>query len=189
MRRREFIALVGVGAAVGRSRLRAQQAANKIHTIGLLQGSKNENTAAFAQGLRDLGYIEGQNARVEARFFGTALDRIDNLAKQLVDIQCGVIVAAGPQAIKAARAATRTIPVVGIDLESDPVSSGWATSLGRPGGNFTGMFLDIPELSGKQIELLKEAVPGDFSPSGSLGFSHRSSSILCYGGGRARYGD
>ncbi|HEY3118784.1 MAG TPA: ABC transporter substrate-binding protein, partial [Chloroflexota bacterium] len=72
---------------------------------------------------------------------------------------CDVIVAAAPYAIKAALTATSTIPIVGIDLESDPVASGWARSLNRPGGNVTGLFLDLPELGGKQIQLLKEAVP------------------------------
>ena len=138
---------------------RAQQPAAKLYKIGLLQGSQNENTVAFTLALKDLGYIDGQNAQIEIRFFGSQLDRIDELAKELVDLQCGVVVAAGPQAIKAATAATRTIPIVGIDLESDPVASGWATSLGRPGGNFTGLFLDVPELGGKQVELLREAVP------------------------------
>ena len=71
-----------------------------------------------------------------------------------------MILAAGPYAIRAATRATTTIPVVGIDLESDPVANGWARSLGRPGGNFTGLFLDAPELGGKEIQLLKEAVPG-----------------------------
>jgi putative tryptophan/tyrosine transport system substrate-binding protein len=78
---------------------------------------------------------------------------------ELVDLKCNVIVAGSRYAFEAAMRATSTTPIVGIDLESDPVASGWAKSLGRPGGNFTGLFLDLPELSGKQIELLKEAVP------------------------------
>ena len=73
--------------------------------------------------------------------------------------KCDVIVAAAPYAIKVALAATSTIPIVGIDLESDPVASGWVRSLNRPGGNLTGLFLDLPELGGKQIQLFKEAVP------------------------------
>lgn len=158
MRRREFMAAVG-GVVVWPSPVWAQQSAVKVYKIGLLQGSQNENTLAFTQGLKDLGYIDGQNAKIEVRFFGTRLDQIDELAKELVNLRCGVVVAAGPQAIKAATAATRTIPIVGIDLESDPVASGWATSLGRPGGNFTGLFLGVPELGGKQVELLREAVP------------------------------
>src|SRR5260370_22004080 len=74
--------------------------------------------------------------------------------------------AASQYAFVAAMRATTTIPIVGIELETDPVASGWVKSLARPGGNFTGLFLDLPELSGKQIELLKEAVPGLSNPGG-----------------------
>jgi putative ABC transport system substrate-binding protein len=77
----------------------------------------------------------------------------------LVNLKCNVIVAASRYAFEAAMRATSTIPIVGIDLESDPVASGWVKSLARPGGNFTGLFLDLPELCGKEIELLKESVP------------------------------
>src|SRR5262249_53642047 len=78
---------------------------------------------------------------------------------RLVDLQCNVILSAAPYAIRAAAGATSTVPIVGIDLESDPLASGRAKSLSHPGGNLTGLFLDIPELGGKQIELLREAVP------------------------------
>jgi putative tryptophan/tyrosine transport system substrate-binding protein len=87
------------------------------------------------------------------------LDRLPDLGKELVDLKCDVILAASQYAFVAAMKATTTIPIVGIDLENDPVASGWVKSLARPGGNFTGLFLDLPELSGKQIELLKEVVP------------------------------
>ena len=138
---------------------RAQQpAAGKVPRIGFLQfGGTGENIAAFMQGLRDAGYIDGQSAIVEARYYD--IDRLAGLANELVALKCDVIFAAAPYAIKAAMKATSTIPIVGIDLESDPVASGWAAGLAHPGRNLTGMFLDLPELGGKQIELLKEAVP------------------------------
>jgi putative tryptophan/tyrosine transport system substrate-binding protein len=158
MRRRQFITLLG-GAAAWPIAARAQQLADKIPRIGFLQSFRNENVVAFIQGLRDTGYINGQNALIETRIFGTTLDRLSDLAKELVDLKCDVIVAASRYAFEVAMKATSTIPIVGIDLESDPVASGWAKSLGRPGSNFTGLFLDLPELSGKQIEFLKDAVP------------------------------
>jgi putative ABC transport system substrate-binding protein len=109
------------------------------------------------QGLRDAGYIDGRSAIVEARYYD--IDRVAGLANELVALKCDVIFAAAPYAIQAAMKATSTIPIVGIDLESDPVASGWAAGLAHPGRNLTGIFLDLPELGGKQIELLKEAVP------------------------------
>src|SRR5205809_8079949 len=161
--RREFITLLG-SAAVAPSMLwplsgRAQELSGKVPRIGFLQRIRNENVVAFIQGLRDAGYTDGQNVLIETRIFETTLDRLPDLANELVNLKCNVIVAASRYAFEAAMRATGTIPIVGIDLESDPVASGWAKSLGRPGGNFTGLFLDLPELSGKQIELLKEAVP------------------------------
>ena len=106
-----------------------------------------------------IGYIDGQNALIEIRIYETMLDRLLELANEMVGLKCDVIMAAAPYAIDAAIRATTTIPIVGLDLESDPVANRWARSLARPGGNLTGIFLDLPELGGKQIELLKEAVP------------------------------
>ena len=97
--------------------------------------------------------------RLEPRFHESALDRVDEFAREFVALNCGVIFAGTPYAIRAAMKATSTIPIVGIDLESDPVASGLVKSVARPEGNLTGFFLDIPELGGKQIELLMEAVP------------------------------
>jgi ABC-type uncharacterized transport system substrate-binding protein len=158
IRRRKFITLLGA-AAMWPLAAGAQQLADKVPRIGFLQSFRNENVMALIQGLRDTGYINGQNALIETRIFGTTLDRLPDLAKELVDLKCDVIVAASRYAFEVAMNATSTIPIVGIDLESDPVASGWAKSLGRPGSNFTGLFLDLPELSGKQIEFLKDAVP------------------------------
>jgi len=157
MRRREFITLLG-GAAAWPLAARAQQL-SKLPRIGFLQRVRNENVVAFIQALRDAGYVDGQNAVIETRIFETTLDRVPDFAKELVDLKCDVILAASQYAFVAAMKATTTIPIVGIDLENDPVASGWVRSLARPGGNFTGLFLDLPELGGKQIELLKEVVP------------------------------
>src|SRR6266436_8823546 len=157
MRRRDFMSLVG-GAVAWPTVARAQQL-RKLPRIGFLQRVRNENVVAFIQALRDAGYVDGQNAVIETRIFEATLDRVPDLAKELVDLKCDVILAASQYAFVAAMRATTTIPIVGIELENDPVASGWVKSLARPGGNFTGLFLDLPELSGKQIELLKEAVP------------------------------
>jgi putative ABC transport system substrate-binding protein len=158
VKRRDFITLIG-GAAAWPLAARAQHAAGKLPTIGSIQTFQNENTEAFDQGLREAGYVDGQNMRLETRYHQGAVDQIDKFAGELVALRCNVIFAAAPYAIRAVLERTSTIPIVGIDLESDPVASGWVKSLARPGGNFTGLFLDIPELGGKQIELLKEAVP------------------------------
>jgi putative ABC transport system substrate-binding protein len=106
------------------------------------------------------GYTDGGNVRLEARFHGGAVNQPDEMTRGLVALKPNIILASNPYAIRAVLNATRDIPVVGVDLESDPVASGLVKSLSRPGGNFTGFFLDIPELGGKQIELLMEAVPG-----------------------------
>jgi putative ABC transport system substrate-binding protein len=156
-KRREFITLLG--AAAWPLAVRAQQSAATLPRIGAIQPVRSENSEAFEQGLRDAGYVHGQNVLLETRFPGTALDRLDEVAREFVALKCTVIFASNPYGIRAATKATSTIPIVGVDLESDPVASGLVKSVARPGGNFTGFFLDIPELGGKQIELLMEAVP------------------------------
>lgn len=156
--RRTFLGAIAGAVCTASLPAEAQQA-SKVPRIGVLQANRNENVAAFAQGLRDAGYIDGQNAVVELRIWEGMLDRLSPLAEELVGLKCDVILAASAYSIRAVRNATSTIPIVGIDLESDPVASGWAGSLGRPGGNFTGLFLDLPELGGKLLELLKGAVP------------------------------
>jgi putative tryptophan/tyrosine transport system substrate-binding protein len=156
MRRREFITLVG-GAAAWPLAVRAQQPA--LPRIGSILPFAVENTEAFGQGLREAGYVDGQNIVLDTRYHHDSLERIDEFARELVALKCSVILVGGPYAIRAVMKATSTIPIIGIDLESDPVANGWVKSLARPGGNFTGLFLDIPELSGKQIELLKNVVP------------------------------
>jgi putative tryptophan/tyrosine transport system substrate-binding protein len=156
--RRGFM-IVAVGCLLPTSHWAHAQQAGKIPRIGFLQAFNSENVAAFMQGLGELGYIAGQTAVIETRFYSTMLDRLPQLANELVSLKCDVIFAAAPYAITAVMQATTTIPIVGVDLESDPVASGWAKSLSRPGGHVTGLFLDLPELGGKQIQLLREALP------------------------------
>ena len=160
MKRRAFITLLGGGvAATWPIETRAQRE-SKVPTVGWLSGgTQSDNAAAFVEGLQEAGYTDGRNLRIEQRSYGTNLNLARGLAEELVRLQCSVIFATNPYAIQTAMNATRVIPIVGLDLESDPVANGWVNSLSRPGGNLTGFFLDIPELSGKQIELLKETLP------------------------------
>ncbi len=114
---------------------------------------------AFRQGLRDLGYVEGQNITIEFREAGGRPERLPDLAAELLRLKVDVLVARGTQAILAAKQATSTIPIV-MAASSDPVGTGLVASLARPGGNITGLSFISPELSGKRLELLKEVHPG-----------------------------
>jgi len=158
MRRRAFILAFG-GAAAWPLVARGQQPSAELPRVCSIHTARNENSEAFFRGLRDAGYVDGQNVRIDARFHGTSLERLDEVARELVGLKCSVIFASNPYAIQAVTKATKAIPIVSVDLESDPVASGLINSVARPGGNFTGFFLDIPELWGKQIELLMEAAP------------------------------
>jgi ABC-type uncharacterized transport system substrate-binding protein len=113
---------------------------------------------AFRQGLRELGYVEGKNIFIEWRSAEAKLDRLPELAAELVRLKVDVIVTAGPAPTRAAKGATSTIPVV-MAFDSDPVGNGFVASLARPGGNITGSSTLNPELSGKRLEILKETVP------------------------------
>ena len=113
---------------------------------------------AFRQGLRELGYVEGKNIVIEARYTDARPERLADLAAELVRLNLDIIMAQGGQSIRAAQNATKTIPIVMIAV-SDPVSLGFVASLARPGGNITGLSTQAPELGGKRLELLKEIVP------------------------------
>ncbi len=143
---------------------RAQQPA-KVTRIGYLSfGAPPANPArmlrtdAFRQGLRQLGYAEGKDVVVEYRYAEGKLDRLNELAAELVRRKVDIIVTAGPAPTRAAKAATSTIPIV-MTQDADPVGNGFVASLARPGGNITGLSTQAPEVSGKQLELLKETVP------------------------------
>jgi putative tryptophan/tyrosine transport system substrate-binding protein len=113
---------------------------------------------AFQQGLRDLGYIEGENILVEYRYLEGKRDRIPSLLAELVKLNVDVLVASTPPAIRAAKQATKTIPIV-IVTTNDPVTTGVVDSLARPGGNITGLTRLTRDLSGKRLELLREVIP------------------------------
>ena len=114
--------------------------------------------AAFRKGLKELGYIEGQNIHVEYRFAGGSIERLAEFAAELVRIKVDVIVAGSTQSIDAARQATQTIPIV-FPVTFDPVESGFVASLARPGGNLTGLSTVNPDAAAKRVELLKEIMP------------------------------
>jgi putative ABC transport system substrate-binding protein len=147
------------------------QQSTKVPRIGYLAASiiSAESRAAINQGLRKLGYIEGQNITIEYRYAEGKFERLPVLAAELVRLNVDVIVTGGSTATRAAKEATSTVPIV-MTQDNDPVASGFVASLARPGGNVTGLSTLRPEISGKRLELLKEIVPG-LSRVGVLGAS------------------
>jgi len=139
----------------------AQQQAKvpRIGYLGTASASANlVRIEAFRQGLRELGYVEGKSIVIEYRWAEGKLDRIPALAAELVRLKVDIIVASGTTSTRAAKEATVTIPIV-MGFNNDPVGNGFVTSLAHPGGNITGLSTLAPEISGKQLELLKEIVP------------------------------
>jgi ABC-type uncharacterized transport system substrate-binding protein len=141
----------------------AQQPA-KVPRIGYVSGTGDPKTPgpqveAFRRGLLDLGYIEGKNIQVEYRYVEGKLDRVPSLVTELVQLQVDVLVTGNSSAIRAARQATKTIPIVMVVVE-DPVAAAIIDSLARPGGNITGLTTLARDLSGKRLELLMEVMPG-----------------------------
>ena len=159
MLRREFIAGLG-SAAVWPRAVRAQQPAMPV--IGVLITGTADDTknyrVAFFQGLKETGYVEGQNVAVEYRYAENEFDRLPELAADLVRRRVAVIVASGGDAALAAKAATTTIPIV-FSAGGDPVALGLVASLNRPGANVTGISALVSELSPKQLQLLRELIP------------------------------
>ena len=138
------------------------QQPTKVPRMGYLNASSpSTNPArieAFRRGLRELGYVEGKNIVIEYRSAEGKLDRLPALLAELVRLKVDVIVTAGPPGTRAAKEANITIPIV-MGFDNDPVGNGFVASLARPGGNITGLSTLAPELSGKQLELLKEIIP------------------------------
>jgi len=142
----------------------AAQPAEKVPRVGYLFGGSHSDPQrqrlleAFRQGLRELGYVEGQNIVIESRWSEGKDDRFPALAADLIRSKVDVIVAGSGAATQAAQEATRTIPIV-MSTVADPLGSGLVASLARPGGNTTGMTVMSPDVAGKQLQLLKEVVP------------------------------
>ena len=162
--RRMFIGGVVGGLLTAPLAAEAQQAqqAAKIARIGYLATNRAANPhlpEAFRQGLRDLGYVEGRNLVIEYRDAEGKLERLPALAAEVVALNVDVILAPGTPQTLAAKQATKTLPIV-FAIAADPITDGLVTSLGRPGGNATGLSFLAPELVGKRLELLKQAIPG-----------------------------
>ena len=156
------LALAGFSLLSG-CEMPGQQAA-KVRRIGFLAVGSREGRAflieGLLQGLREHGYVEGQNIVIEYRFSEGRNDRLPDLAAELVARNVELILASGSPASFAAKQATSTIPIVMGSLNADPVETGLIASPARPGGNITGITEMAPQLSGKRLQLLKEIVPG-----------------------------
>jgi ABC-type uncharacterized transport system substrate-binding protein len=163
--RRAFIGTVAGGLFAAPLATEAQQA-GKVYRLGLLNpGVRVAPSSPVAANvlplvLRELGYVEGQNLVIERRFAEGKLDRLPGLARELVQLRMDVLVATSPLPVRAAKDATKTIPIVMLLSYSDPVELGLVASLARPGGNLTGVVMAAePTLVAKRLELIKEALP------------------------------
>jgi len=161
MKRRAFIAMVGAAAAGLPLAARGQQA-GKVPTVGFLGTPAapiwKSYTAAFVQRLGELGWIDGRTVALEFRWAEGRNERFDEIAAEFVRLKVDVILTSGA-AVNAVKQATSTIPIV-FAIGADPVGGGHVASLGRPGGNVTGMSLQATEVAGKRLEILREVVPG-----------------------------
>ena len=163
MRRREFVTLVG-GAAVSWSITSHAQQSDKTRLIGVLisyaesDRTARSEVAALRGGLAKLGWTEGRNVRIELLWGNADPDRIGTFAKELVDLRPDVILSHTTPVTSALARETRTIPIVFVNV-ADPIASGFAASLARPGGNITGLTIESPAQGGKWVELLKEIEP------------------------------
>ena len=165
MKRREFIRLLGGAAAAWPLAAGAQQPSSTVRRIGFLSPGVARTMAvrglveAFRQGLKEYGWVEGQNISVEYRFAEGKEEALAGIAAALVQSRLDVIVADGTAAIQAAKNVTQTVPIV-MAVSNDPVGTGLVASLNRPGGNITGLSILTGELVSKWLQLLTEIVPG-----------------------------
>ena len=160
MRRRDFVTLLGSVAAAWPRAARAQQGTMPV--IGFLHSASPDGNAdrvrTFRQGLKETGFVEGENVAIEYRWADSQVERLPALATELVRRGVAVMVVFGPVVAFAAKAATTTIPIVFV-VPEDPVRLGLVTNLARPGGNLTGINFFPAEVTGKRLELLRELVP------------------------------
>jgi putative ABC transport system substrate-binding protein len=156
MKRRALLAGLSAWPAIAR--------AQAMPRVGFLHPGKvdptNMRLATFADGLRSKGYTDGKNVSIVVRAAEFDPNRVAQYAAELIDSKVDVLFAIGSKVIQEARQRTSTIPIVALDLESDPVASGFVKSLAQPGGNVTGLFFDFAEFSGKWLEIMGEIVPG-----------------------------
>jgi putative ABC transport system substrate-binding protein len=158
--RKKILAVVLAALTLPSVHLAQAQQAKKVPRVGYLAADPQAPTReSFRQGLRDLGYVEGQNILIEWRFAEDKIDRFPDLAAELVRLKVDAIVAANAAAVGALKQATATIPIVVANYGGDLVADGIVASFARPGGNITGLTPLDPELIGKQLELLRETVP------------------------------
>ncbi len=157
--RRAFVGTLAGGLLTEPLAVEAQQA-ERVPRIGYRGTFAGPNFDAFRQALRELGWVEGQNIVIDYRSAEGRLDRLPDLAAELVRLKVDIIVAEGTQGVAAAKNATETIPIVMIAGSADPVGLGFIASLARPGGNVTGLSYSVgPEIAGKGLGLLREIVP------------------------------
>ena len=159
--RRDALMALGAGIASIPFTARAQPA-RSLPRLGFVHPASAEASAVYGAlipGLADRGYVHGKSITLELRSGNGRPEALPVLAADLVRLNVDVLLVVGAAAVKAAIAATHSIPIVAIDLESDPVQSGWMSSMSRPGGNVTGFFLDLTAMSAKWLPLLREAVP------------------------------
>jgi ABC-type uncharacterized transport system substrate-binding protein len=156
--RRRFLATAGIAFFAATHAAQAQQP-GKMPRIGTLITTRSGGgSEAFLKRMRELGWVDGHSIAIDRRFHEDGKPPSDNVV-EFARLQVDAMFLAGPAALKAAASVTREIPIVAIDLESDPVEAGFAASLSRPGGNISGVFLDLPELIGKWFEWLGVIVP------------------------------
>jgi putative ABC transport system substrate-binding protein len=154
--RRTFLRMLAVGPLLASRSARAQQ--GKVFRVGLLYlGVQNPYGDLARESLRQRGYTEGNNLIIERGF--AAPEDLPAAAQELIRKKVDVIWAGASPSVRAAMAATKEIPIVAVDLETDPIASGYVSTLSRPSGNLTGFFLDLPEFTAKRLELLHEALP------------------------------
>ena len=162
MRRREFIALMA-SAGISTPTLTHAQQGQKIPVVGFLHpGFPDAGSLVFdalRDGLREFGYQDGKNVRIESRWANGQPQAMPQLTQELLKLHVDILVPTARPSIEAAIAATKDVPLVANDLESDPVASGYVASLARPGGNLTGLFLDAPTLCAKWLQQIGDVVP------------------------------